>query len=39
MFDSMFAPLMPTAYPELKRMSLVELSRASAIHGLGFFIL
>jgi hypothetical protein len=39
MFDSMFAQMMPAAYPELKRMSLVELSRASAIYGLGFFIL
>jgi hypothetical protein len=39
MFDSMFAQLMPAAYPELKRMSLAELSRASAIYGLGFFIL
>jgi uncharacterized membrane protein len=39
MFDSMFAQVMPAAYPELKRMSLVELSRASAIYGLGFLIL
>ena len=39
MFDSMFAQLMPASYPELKRMSLLELSRASAIYGLGFLIL
>jgi hypothetical protein len=39
MFDSMFAQFMPAAYPELKRMSLLELSRASAIYGLGFLIL
>ena len=39
MFDSMFAQLLPSAYPDLKRMSLLELSRASAIYGLGFFVL
>ena len=39
MFDSMFAQFMPAAYPHLKRMSLVELSRASAIYGLGFLVL
>jgi uncharacterized membrane protein len=39
MFDSMFAQMMPSAYPDLKRMSLVELSRASAIYGLGFLVL
>ncbi len=39
MFDSMFAQMMPYAYPDLKRMNLVELSRASAIYGLGFFVL
>jgi hypothetical protein len=39
MFDSMFAQMMPAAYPELKRMTLLELSRASAIYGLGFFVL
>ena len=39
MFDSMFAQMMPSAYPDLTRMTLVELSRASAIYGLGFFVL
>jgi hypothetical protein len=39
MFDSMFAQMMPTAYPELQRMTLLELSRASAIYGLGFVVL
>jgi hypothetical protein len=39
MFDSMFAQFMPAAYPHLTRMSLVELSRASAIYGLGFLVL
>jgi uncharacterized membrane protein len=39
MFDSMFAQLMPSAYPEIQRMTLVELSRASAIYGFGFFLL
>ena len=39
MFDSMFAQMMPGAYPELQRMSLAQLSRASAIYGLGFVVL
>lgn len=39
MFDSMFAQFMPGAYPNLQRMTLGELSRASAIYGLGFVIL
>jgi uncharacterized membrane protein len=39
MFDAMFAELMPSAYPEIQRMTLAELSRASAIYGLGFFLL
>jgi uncharacterized membrane protein len=39
MFDSMFAQIMPGAYPDLQRMSLGELSRASAVYGLGFVIL
>ena len=39
MFDSMFAQFMPAAYPHLQRMSLLELSRASAIYGLGFLVL
>ena len=39
MFDSMFAQFTPAAYPHLKRMTLVELSRASAIYGLGFLVL
>jgi uncharacterized membrane protein len=37
MFDSMFAEL--GAVPDLKRMSLPQLASASAIYGLGFFIL
>jgi hypothetical protein len=36
MFDSMFAMFIPDAYPDLKGMSLGQLSRASAIYGLGF---
>jgi uncharacterized membrane protein len=39
MFDSMFAQLMPEAYPALQRMSLAQLSRASAVYGLGFVVL
>lgn len=39
MFDSMFEEFMPGAYPGLTRMTLPELSRASAIYGLGFVIL
>ena len=37
MFDSMFAQF--SANPDLQRMTLPELSRASAIYGLGFFVL
>ncbi len=37
MFDSMFAQF--TAVPGLQRMTLSQLSRASAIYGLGFFVL
>lgn len=36
MFDSMFAMFIPSAYPDLQPMTLVELSRASAVYGLGF---
>jgi Endosomal/lysosomal potassium channel TMEM175 len=36
MFDSMFAMMIPGAYPDLQTMSLGQLSRASAIYGLGF---
>jgi uncharacterized membrane protein len=39
MFDSMFAQMMPTVYADVTRMSLVQLSRASAIYGLGFLVL
>src|SRR5512145_138126 len=39
MFDSMFAQMMPEAYPALQRMSLAQLSRASAVYGLGFVVL
>jgi len=37
MFDSMFAQF--SAIPGIQRMTLVQLSRASAIYGLGFFVL
>ena len=37
MFDSMFAQF--SANPDLQQMTLPELSRASAIYGLGFFVL
>ena len=36
MFDSMFAMMVPGGYPDLQSMSLRQLSRASAIYGLGF---
>ena len=39
MFDSMFAQMLPRAYPGLIRMTLPELSRASAIYALGFILL
>jgi uncharacterized membrane protein len=39
MFDSMFAQMVPHAYPDLQRMTLQQLSRASAIYGLGFVVL
>ena len=39
MFDSMFAQMIPGAYPDLQRMSLVELRRASIIYALGFVVL
>lgn len=39
MFDSMFAQMMPGAYPDLQRMSLAQLSNASAIYGFGFVVL
>jgi uncharacterized membrane protein len=39
MFDSMFAQFSPQAYPALTRMSLPQLANASAIYGMGFFIL
>jgi uncharacterized membrane protein len=39
MFDSMFAQFNPAAYPDLQRMTLQELARASAIYGLGFVVL
>jgi uncharacterized membrane protein len=37
MFDSMFAQF--SAAPDVEQMTLTELSRASAIYGLGFFVL
>jgi uncharacterized membrane protein len=39
MFDSMFEQFIPGAYPGLQRMTLVQLSHASAIYGLGFVVL
>ena len=36
MFDSMFAMFISGAYPDLQGMTLAQLSRASAIYGLGF---
>jgi len=39
MFDSMFAQMMPGAYPDLLRMTLPQLSRASAVYALGFIVL
>ena len=37
MFDSLFARIMDS--PDLRQMSLFQLSRASAIYGLGFVVL
>jgi hypothetical protein len=39
MFDSMFQQMVPGAYPDLVRMSLPQLARASAIYGFGFVVL
>jgi uncharacterized membrane protein len=39
MFDSMFAQMMPSAYPDLTRMTLPQLSRASSVYALGFIVL
>jgi uncharacterized membrane protein len=39
MFDSMFAQMMPGAHPDLTRMTLPQLSRASAVYALGFIVL
>ncbi len=39
MFDSMFAQMLPGAYPDLERMTLPQLSTASTIYGLGFVVL
>lgn len=39
MFDSFFAMVVPSAYPDLQRMTLPQLSRASALYGLGFVAL
>jgi hypothetical protein len=38
-FDSMFAQMTPGAYPDLTRMSLPQLSRASSVYALGFVVL
>jgi len=39
MFDSMFAQMMPGAHPDLIRMTLPQLSRASSVYALGFVVL
>ena len=39
MFDSMFAQMIPGAYPDLQRMSLGQLSTAATIYALGFVVL
>jgi uncharacterized membrane protein len=39
MFDSMFQQFVPGAFPDLQRMSLAQLARASVIYGLGFVVL
>ena len=39
MFDSMFAQMMPSAHPDLTRMTLPQLSRASSVYALGFVVL
>ena len=39
MFDSMFAQMLPGAHPDLTRMTLPQLSRASTFYALGFIVL
>jgi uncharacterized membrane protein len=39
MFDSMFAQMVPGAYPDLQRMTLRQLSSAATIYALGFVVL
>ena len=39
MFDSLFAQMMPGAHPDLTRMTLPQLSRASSVYALGFVVL
>ncbi len=39
MFDSMFAQMIPGAHPDLTRMTLPQLSRASSVYALGFIVL
>ena len=39
MFDSMFAQMLPGAHPDLTRMTLPQLSRASSVYALGFIVL
>ena len=39
MFDSMFAQMIPGAHPDLTRMTLTQLSRASSVYALGFVVL
>lgn len=39
MFDSMFAQMLPGAFPGLQRMTLGQLRTASTVYGLGFVVL
>jgi uncharacterized membrane protein len=39
MFDSMFAQMLPGAYPNLQRMNLGQLSTAATIYALGFVVM
>ena len=39
MFDSMFAQMLPGAYPNLQRMTLGQLSTAATIYALGFVVM
>jgi uncharacterized membrane protein len=39
MFDSMFSQMLPGAYPDLQRMSFLQLSTAATIYALGYVLL